>query len=182
MLLCLKCKVEKSFVEFYVKRGRPRGYQSYCKACAKERTNQHRHENLETLRAKQRDYYKANSEKRVAGVLKARKNHWANFVAYRRKYAAANPEKVRAWDAIKRANRYQRAPKWLSALQKQEIENFYWLAKDLEIVTGEHYQVDHIVPLNGKTVSGLHVPWNLQVLPADVNLRKSNKFEGAPPQ
>ncbi len=180
MLLCLRCKIEKPFTEFYVKRDRPRGYQSYCKVCAGERIHQHRQENIENLRAKQRDSYKANSEKRVAGVLKARKNHWANFVAYQQKYAAENPEKVRAWDAIKRANRSQRVPKWLSALQKQEIENFYWLARDLEMVTGEHYQVDHIVPLNGKTVSGLHVPWNLQVLPADVNLRKSNKFEGMP--
>ena len=69
------------------------------------------------------------------------------------------------------------APPWLNEQQRKEIEIFYWLALDLRSVTGEEYHVDHIVPLQGKNICGLHVPWNLQVLPSDLNLAKKNKYD-----
>jgi hypothetical protein len=68
-------------------------------------------------------------------------------------------------------------PPWLSESQRAEIENVYWLALDLRSVSGQEYHVDHIIPLQGKNICGLHVPWNLQVLPADLNISKRNHFE-----
>ena len=70
----------------------------------------------------------------------------------------------------------QATPPWLNYDHKQEIEFTYSLAKECELLTGDQYHVDHIVPLQGENVCGLHVPWNLQVLPADINLKKSNSF------
>jgi hypothetical protein len=84
-----------------------------------------------------------------------------------------NPVKVKFYSGNARARKRNATPSWLSAIHKQQIEGFYWLAKDLRSVTGDNYHVDHIVPLKGKNVCGLHVPWNLQVLPADINLRKN---------
>jgi hypothetical protein len=68
-------------------------------------------------------------------------------------------------------------PKWLSEGHKKQIHAIYEHAKDCSVVSGEVYEVDHIIPLQGKNISGLHVPWNLQVLPMDVNRAKSNKYD-----
>lgn len=92
-----------------------------------------------------------------------------------RKYAAAghkkwrenNKDKTRLKSANERAVRLQRLPLWAD---KEAIKNFY-----LNCPLGHH--VDHIIPLRGKTVSGLHILENLQYLPAKENISKGNKFE-----
>ena len=78
-------------------------------------------------------------------------------------------------EAERRARKNWATPDWLSDSQKSEIRDLYWLCADICLTTGEPYHVDHIIPLKGKNVCGLHVPWNLQILPADMNLIKSNK-------
>ena len=51
------------------------------------------------------------------------------------------------------------------------------LATILTKSTGYEWQVDHIIPLQGKNVSGLHVPENLQVIERSMNSKKRNKYE-----
>jgi hypothetical protein len=79
-------------------------------------------------------------------------------------------------EAKRRACKLNATPQWLTKKHWAEIENLYWLARDLRVTSGEDYHVDHIVPLKGKNVCGLHVPWNLQILPSDLNISKSNKI------
>ena len=81
------------------------------------------------------------------------------------------------YDIKRRINKLLATPSWLSIKQKLEIGELYYLAMELEEETGIKYHVDHIVPLQGNNVCGLHVPWNLQVIPASENLSKGNRHD-----
>jgi hypothetical protein len=94
------------------------------------------------------------------------------------KWQKNNKGKVNAVTAKRHAAKMQRTPPWLSKQQLNEIKDFYVMAAELETVFPWKQCVDHIVPLQGKTVSGLHVPWNLQILPAKENISKGNRFSG----
>ncbi len=70
----------------------------------------------------------------------------------------------------------QAMPKWLSNEQRGEIKAVYAIAAELGRNTGIPHNVDHIIPLQGEHVSGLHVPWNLRAIPARDNQSKHNKL------
>lgn len=94
------------------------------------------------------------------------------------KWQSLNKGKVNSVTAKRHASKMLRTPKWLSKEQLLDIKEFYVMATELEAVFPWKQCVDHIVPLQGKTVSGLHVPWNLQILSAKANISKGNRFSG----
>lgn len=72
--------------------------------------------------------------------------------------------------------REKRTPRWLQEDDFWLMEQAYELARVRTQLFGFPWQVDHVLPLRGKLVSGLHVPHNLQVIPARDNRSKSNRF------
>ena len=93
-----------------------------------------------------------------------------------RDWAKRNPGKVIENANKRRKDFARRVPQWLTLEQRAQINEFYLEAARLSDLEGQPYHVDHIIPLRGKTVSGLHVPWNLQVLSGAENLSKGHKL------
>ena len=95
---------------------------------------------------------------------------------YRNTWKENNPELVKA-DNKHRRNKHRLAtPNWLTQEHKAQIKQKYIEAMAITRGTGVAHVVDHIVPLRGELVSGLHVPWNLAVITSKANSKKSNKI------
>jgi len=124
-----------------------------------------------------RKYYKANKETVIA---KAANRSTEERRSARNKHKRANPDLYKELVNMRRYRFKQATPKWLTPAQKMEIRLKYRLAIEMTRATGVKYVVDHKTPLIGQTVSGLHVPWNLEVITQEENLRKSNKLIDTP--
>jgi len=95
---------------------------------------------------------------------------------YQHEHYLLNKAKYVANRARRRAIQDAATPNWLTMIDKAQIASFYEVAKAIEMQTGIKHHVDHIVPINGRDVSGMHVPWNLQVITATENLSKGWRF------
>ena len=121
--------------------------------------------------ARQRKYRAKNlDELRERQKLEKRRWREANRVEDRRRvreWQLKHPEKCRALKARYKYNKKKNTPKWANRTALDEMFNSCPTA----------FHVDHIIPLNHPSVSGLHVPWNLQYLSPKDNVKKSNQFD-----
>ena len=119
--------------------------------------------------ARHRERYAEHREKR-----NVRQRELRSDPEYREKRNARNRERGHPYVALRRAAKLQRIPAWLTDKHRKEIAAIYKQAAQITAHTGIAHHVDHILPLQGKNISGLHVPSNLQILTATENKSKGN--------
>lgn len=167
---------------------RPRIYASKAEAA-----RAHYAKRKEEINARRRLAYAENQELREKTLAMNKVYRDANKESKAlkdREWCLANPEKVKAktkrWNAkhpdclasnrrMRQASQAKRTPAWLTKDDEWLMREAYHLARLRSGSTGIKWHVDHIIPLRGKKVSGLHVPSNLQVIPAKFNYLASNR-------
>lgn len=173
---CSKCKKSRLYSQFSKNRSAKDGRQNQCKICVKHRIEA----NKEQIAIKKKQYYEDNKEQRLdyrKQYAECNKEQITQYQKhYRKQYCKTNSAKINAHAAKRRAIKLRATPQWLTKEHFLEIEDLFICAKMFRLYTGQEYHVDHIIPLKGKNVCGLHVPWNLQILEASENIRKSNKL------
>lgn len=138
-----------------------------------------RRENPEKVREQERirrarDPQKRSEQRRVADKILRDANPEKHRLRNRRS-KKKNAHRVNAYTAERRALKLKATPPWVVGDFKKMSRNVYLDAMWITMLTGINHEVDHFHPLKGENFSGLHVPWNLRVIPALDNSLKSNK-------
>lgn len=141
-----------------------------------EANKAYRERKAELIRRRRRAHYEKNRDTIIERYQNYKKRNKHVVDAYQKRYRRTNAAR-RAMSARQRdAIRASAQPGWLSDIDLRKIKRVYERSAELSASTGVAHHVDHIVPLRGENVCGLHVPWNLQVLTASENMRKGNRM------
>ena len=171
---CTKCLVEKPQESFYKRTSRKSGYSSLCKTCCNEAAR--------LSRVKRRivdpEFVKKERLNSQFWIENNKEKHKELTRSWRKKYSKTPKflAGARISTAKYKAKKLQASPQWLTEKHLLEIENIYRVCAIVTETTQKPHEVDHVVPLQGKTVCGLHVPWNLAIVPASMNRSKNNAF------
>jgi hypothetical protein len=194
---CSYCGKEVGLELFIPNKKRPGKYHNVCRPCRAEYVKSKYHNNEEyrqrsianakVSKKKQRQRPEVRERERIASreakrrqlsdpVERAAHNErgrvWRATHDYRSIFKHEQPALKAAKTMLRYARKKNATPPWADL---QAIEAKYIEAERLTLETGIPHEVDHIWPLAGKRSSGLHVPWNLQVIPANENRLKSNR-------
>lgn len=138
-----------------------------CLGCEKESHRLSRTINADKLRTEKREWKRnAKLDSDYMEKLRAQnKERYYRYIDSSRRKNSARSKRVR-----------QATPTWLTQAQRNEILSVYEERDKVTNETGVKHHVDHEVPLKGRDVCGLHVPWNLRVLESMENFTKNNRM------
>ncbi len=157
MKQCNACNINKDESEYH-KRSDRAGLRSVCKPCY-------------------RVVYKAPSTRKTPLLTAEQRKENKKLSLKKHRSKPESKVKNAARQSIRRAIKENATPKWLTAEQLEWMRLYYQTASMFTEATGQNFEVDHIEPLRGKDICGLHVPWNLQLMVDSANRQKGNRRE-----
>ena len=178
---CSKCKESKPLLDFYVDKQKKDGISSHCKLCNKKSKKTYYLKNVKKINLKHKKYnlnkseeiktyiknYYSENSKRLKKLAKIKYDqNPTKYFFTRKNWNAKNRSKLNARDAKRRAMELNATPVWF---EKEKVALVYKKAKEWG------FEVDHVIPLQGKNVCGLHCWSNLQLLNKSLNRSKSNR-------
>lgn len=167
-----KCKVCGEEGEFYDGITTRLKNLSTCKACIIERNRGWFRANPDKVRSNNLRQWNKDKGLRRRKNAEWRKNNPDRAAAQSRRWRKNRPHVAYArWTRRQRVQK-QATPSWANLFF---ISEAYDLARKRSSATGFKWHVDHIVPLHSDVVCGLHCEQNLQVIPAQMNMEKSNR-------
>ncbi len=170
MKQCAKCKEEK-LNRLFPKRGND------CKVCVAKYMKMYRTANANHISNLKKEWKAKNKDRVTTNDKKYALENPEVKRAARAKWRKANLHVINALNALRKVSQINRTPKWVDSEELWLIKEVYALATFRTKVTNIRWSVDHITPLQGELVSGLHTISNLQVIPAVINSAKRNRFE-----
>jgi hypothetical protein len=184
---CTRCGQSLSIEMFGKSSSSKDGLKSNCKPCWNALARKYHHDNIDKVkeyreknsekrRQQQKIWYAENKECVAKRNAEWRLNNVPVWKSSCRRWRESNKEIANMHTRKANAARTMATPPWVGKLQRAQIDWFYAASKMMSETSGTAHNVDHIHPLQGDGFSGLHVPWNLRVVPVVVNSAKGNRL------
>lgn len=145
---------------------RAKKYREKNKERCREQKSEYRNKNKDRINRYIRNWYKNLSEEKKLKIKEKRK-----------KWATGNREKINNYNHKRRSSKINRTPKWFCEFDEFVVQEATELCHMREFYTNIKWEVDHMYPLVGEEISGLHIGINIQVIPRTLNRQKSNNLK-----
>lgn len=169
---CTVCK-EIKHLDLFSRRIKSKDGKNYCcKKCQSDSAKRWHIANRDVSCKRMKEYKEKNKEYFSKLYKEWVSKNRDKVNSYVKKWDSNNPAKRAAHQAKRRSNTKKASPPWVDL---KKIELLYQEAEKMRN-QGKNVNVDHIIPLQSKKVCGLHVHWNLRIIDAIENKKKSNKL------